>query len=249
MKPHARDFLARLNRERLLDVKRMRPLPHQAAVWAAFDGLVLSDSSIESFPIETVAGSPDLGLYYEFRTPIPNDATDVLCWSGNEDEPEYRIERRPLSLRGNGPARFVSDLAAYKAGKSFQAGVLLAAELLVPGIIWDIIGMQYTICEPEFAYIADLLLSEGARVDTKPQLEILADDVKCTHGATIGQIDEQAIFYLCSRGIPRDTARAVLVYAFAAESLEQVRPEPLRQSLRETLFDLLPEGQRLREAM
>ncbi len=95
----------------------------------------------------------------------------------------------------------------------------------------------------------NLLLSEDARVDTKPQLEILADDVKCTHGATIGQIDDDAVFYLCSRGIPPETARAVLVYAFAAESLDQVRPEPLRRRLRETLFDLLPQGQQLREAM
>ncbi len=94
----------------------------------------------------------------------------------------------------------------------------------------------------------NLLLSEHAQVDTKPQLEIFADDVKCTHGATIGQIDEHAIFYLQSRGIDEATARGVLVFAFAGESLQRVRPEPLRQRLQDVLYDLLPQGHLLREA-
>src|SRR5574342_1239088 len=61
----------------------------------------------------------------------------------------------------------------------------------------------------------NLLLSDHAQIDTKPQLEIYADDVKCTHGATIGQMDENAVFYLRSRGIGRDAARALLLFAFA----------------------------------
>ena len=95
----------------------------------------------------------------------------------------------------------------------------------------------------------NLLLSEDAQVDTKPQLEIFADDVKCTHGATIGQIDEEAIFYLRSRGIDEAAARAVLIYAFANESLETVRPEPLRKRQRDMLLDRLPQGELLREAI
>jgi Fe-S cluster assembly protein SufD len=94
----------------------------------------------------------------------------------------------------------------------------------------------------------NLLLSEDAQVDTKPQLEIFADDVKCTHGATIGQIDEDAVFYLRCRGIDEAAARGVLVYAFAEESLQRIGPEPLRGQLREVLFDRLPQGQLLREA-
>jgi Fe-S cluster assembly protein SufD len=76
-----------------------------------------------------------------------------------------------------------------------------------------------------------LLLSENAKVDTKPQLEIFADDVKCTHGATIGAIDRQALFYMKSRGI--DTARAtqLLTYAFAADVLETIALDPLRLEL------------------
>jgi Fe-S cluster assembly protein SufD len=76
-----------------------------------------------------------------------------------------------------------------------------------------------------------LLLSERARVDTKPQLEIFADDVKCTHGATIGRIDEIALFYMKSRGIAKETARKLLMYAFAAEVLETIELEPLKDEL------------------
>jgi Fe-S cluster assembly protein SufD len=77
----------------------------------------------------------------------------------------------------------------------------------------------------------NLLLSTGARVDTKPQLEIFADDVKCTHGATVGRIDESAFFYLQSRGIPRAEAQRVLTYAFAAEVVNEVASLPVREAL------------------
>ena len=76
-----------------------------------------------------------------------------------------------------------------------------------------------------------LLLSDTAQVDTKPQLEIFADDVKCTHGATIGQIDQMALFYLKSRGIDRGLARRLLTYAFAADVLETLDTDEVRVSL------------------
>lgn len=77
----------------------------------------------------------------------------------------------------------------------------------------------------------NLLLSPTARVDTKPQLEIFADDVKCTHGATVGRLDEMAMFYLNSRGIGRDTARTLLTYAFAADVLETIELEAMKTEL------------------
>jgi Fe-S cluster assembly protein SufD len=77
----------------------------------------------------------------------------------------------------------------------------------------------------------NLLLSPSARVDTKPQLEIFADDVKCTHGATVGRLDEMAMFYLNSRGIGPETARTLLTYAFAADVLETIELEPLKKQL------------------
>jgi Fe-S cluster assembly protein SufD len=76
-----------------------------------------------------------------------------------------------------------------------------------------------------------LLLSDTAHVDTKPQLEIFADDVKCTHGATIGQIDATALFYLKSRGIENGLARRLLTYAFAADVLETIEVDEIRESL------------------
>ncbi len=77
----------------------------------------------------------------------------------------------------------------------------------------------------------NLLLSDEATVNTKPQLEIYADDVKCTHGATIGQIDDEAVFYLRSRGIGREEARSMLTYAFANEMINQIKYEPVRTRL------------------
>ncbi|MGH9686600.1 MAG: Fe-S cluster assembly protein SufD [Candidatus Acidiferrales bacterium] len=74
----------------------------------------------------------------------------------------------------------------------------------------------------------NLLLSDTAQIDTKPQLEIYADDVKCTHGATIGQIEEDALFYLRSRGIDESSARHLLLMAFANECLDRMREGPAR---------------------
>jgi Fe-S cluster assembly protein SufD len=68
----------------------------------------------------------------------------------------------------------------------------------------------------------NLLLSEDATIDSKPQLEIYADDVKCSHGCTIGQLDEDALFYMRSRGIGITEAKAVLTYAFASEAINNI---------------------------
>src|SRR5581483_4009356 len=71
-----------------------------------------------------------------------------------------------------------------------------------------------------------LLLSEDAQINTKPQLEIFANDVKCTHGAAIGQIDDEAIFYLRARGLGEREARQMLIRAFAGDVLNQMPLEP-----------------------
>jgi Fe-S cluster assembly protein SufD len=85
-----------------------------------------------------------------------------------------------------------------------------------------------------------LLLSDGVEVDSKPQLEIFADDVKCTHGAAEGQLAPEAMFYLKSRGIGEATARALLTYGFAREVLERVAVEPLQAYLDHLLLERLP---------
>lgn len=84
-----------------------------------------------------------------------------------------------------------------------------------------------------------ILLSPTATMNTKPQLEIFADDVKCTHGATIGQLREDALFYLRARGIPKDQAQSLLIYAFAAEVLEKIGVEKVREALEALLFKKL----------
>jgi Fe-S cluster assembly protein SufD len=76
-----------------------------------------------------------------------------------------------------------------------------------------------------------LLLSEKAQIDTKPQLEIFADDVKCTHGATVGRLDETSLFYMRSRGVNARTARELLTYAFAADVLETIEVAEVREGL------------------
>jgi Fe-S cluster assembly protein SufD len=82
----------------------------------------------------------------------------------------------------------------------------------------------------------NLLLSDAAHVDTKPQLEIFADDVKCTHGATVGRLDPTATFYLKSRGVGEATARKLLTYAFAAEVLEELSVDVVREALEAQAF-------------
>ena len=76
-----------------------------------------------------------------------------------------------------------------------------------------------------------LLLSESSLADTRPQLEIYADDVRCTHGATIGRLDDDVVFYLRSRGLPEREARTLLTRAFASEILDDISPPALRDEL------------------
>jgi Fe-S cluster assembly protein SufD len=83
----------------------------------------------------------------------------------------------------------------------------------------------------------NLLLSDDATADTKPQLEIYADDVKCTHGATIGQLNDESIFYLRSRGLGMDTARRMLIHAFAGEIIERIQCEGAREELDKLVWD------------
>jgi Fe-S cluster assembly protein SufD len=83
----------------------------------------------------------------------------------------------------------------------------------------------------------NLLLSDDATADTKPQLEIYADDVKCTHGATIGQLNDESIFYLRSRGIGTETARRMLIHAFAGEIIERIQCQAAREELDKLVWD------------
>jgi Fe-S cluster assembly protein SufD len=95
----------------------------------------------------------------------------------------------------------------------------------------------------------NLLLSRQALVHSVPQLEILADDVKCKHGSTTGQIDPAALFYLRSRGIGEDAAKSLLTYAFASDIVGRIRVEPVRAGLSRYLRDRLPKAADIEEAV
>ncbi len=95
----------------------------------------------------------------------------------------------------------------------------------------------------------NLLLSKEAFVDSTPGLEILADDVKCNHASTIGQLDDNAVFYLRSRGIDEEAARNILTYAFVADVVNQVRVAPIRIKLDQLILSRLPKGAGLGETL
>ena len=88
----------------------------------------------------------------------------------------------------------------------------------------------------------NLLLSLEARVNSRPQLEILADDVKCAHGSTVGQLNEEALFYLRTRGFPQLAARDLLTHAFVGEMLDLIRVQPLRSHVEKLVALRLPAG-------
>lgn len=88
----------------------------------------------------------------------------------------------------------------------------------------------------------NLLLSRSCEIDTKPELEIYADDVKCAHGSTVGQIDETHLFFLRARGLDETAARSLLTYAFAVDVLQRIKAEPIRQALSNVIEKRLPKG-------
>ena len=93
----------------------------------------------------------------------------------------------------------------------------------------------------------NLLLSPDVEIDTKPELEIFADDVKCSHGATTGELDERELFYLRSRGLDRDTARSMLTFAFANEVIERFGNASLAAQAKRELMRWLPGGRLLED--
>ncbi len=93
----------------------------------------------------------------------------------------------------------------------------------------------------------NLLLSLDAEADTKPELEIYNDDVKCAHGATVGQLDADSVFYLRSRGLDEGAARGLLTYAFAAEIINAIKLDAAREHLRTVVLSRLPDGERIKE--
>ena len=93
----------------------------------------------------------------------------------------------------------------------------------------------------------NLMLARDAEIDTKPELEIYADDVKCSHGATVGELDDVGLFYLRSRGIDKETAQAILTFAFAGEVIERLAHEDSQHQARRAILERLAGGEKLQE--
>src|SRR5205823_12899849 len=95
----------------------------------------------------------------------------------------------------------------------------------------------------------NLVLSENSTINTKPELQLLADDVRCTHGATVGQLDQEALFYLRTRGIGRTDARDLLVYAFARDIIDRIGIPAIHEHLEKALFESLMHSRQSAQAI
>lgn len=120
----------------------------------------------------------------------------------------------------------------YKGILAGKSRAVFSGKVLVQAGAMKTVAMQKDL---------NLLLSRGAEIDTKPSLEIYADDVKCAHGATAGFVDRDMLFYLLSRGVSRDEAAKMLITGFASEIVDEFEPEPLRDFLYQRLEQIVPE--------
>jgi Fe-S cluster assembly protein SufD len=176
---------------------------------------------------------------------VRNDVNAVLDGQGGEATLNglYMVEGNQLvdnHMR-------VDHVAAHCDSHELYKGILEGkARAVFNGRIYVHRGAQKTDAKQTNR---NLLISPDAICNSNPQLEIFADDVKCTHGSTVGQLDETAIFYLRSRGIGEEAARSLLTYAFAADIVERIKVGAVRRDLEEFLFRRLPKGDIVRQAV
>jgi len=141
----------------------------------------------------------------------------------------------------------VEHAAAHCSSHELYKGVLDGkARAVFDGLIFVHKGAQKTDAKQSNR---NLLLSADAIANSNPRLEIFADDVKCTHGSTVGQLDDDAVFYLRSRGIGMEAARSLLTYAFASDVVGRIKVDAVRHDLEELLFARLPQGEVVRQAV
>ena len=162
--------------------------------------------------------------------------------------PGCEAELDGLYLVGDGQASdyhtWVRHETEHGTSRQVFKGVLAGkSESVFDGMVHVAKGAQKTSAEQENR---NLLMSRRALAHSNPRLEIYADDVKCSHGSTAGELDKDAVFYLRSRGIGEQDARGVLIFAFANEMLNAVEPEFLRDHEREALFRFLPGDETVR---
>jgi Fe-S cluster assembly protein SufD len=133
---------------------------------------------------------------------------------------------------------YINHLKPHGTSKEFYRGIIAdQARAIFNGKVFVEKDAQQTDAKQENH---NLLLSANAEIDTKPQLEIYANEVKCAHGATVGQLDEEALFYLQSRGITKAAARNLLINAFAVSVFDKIKNEVMREHLQKLLKKYLP---------
>ena len=150
-----RDEVAPKFRWLICEKMQFYPLKWQAEWWAAADGYILTDEEPESAPWET------LGTEWSYVNELRSGDLDG-------DDAELQLVKRSLVPRPQGPARVTAALGSFKIGKSASSAMWMAGFAIVPGLQWRLVGMEYAICEPEFGYLVEYLLSErGMNLGTK----------------------------------------------------------------------------------
>ena len=198
-----------------------------------------------SFNALNSAFSADGYVIYVPDGKIIEKPVQVLFLNGSENNDVLSLPRNIIIAGKNSQVKVITSFYGYK--KSTYLTNCVSNELykgildddsrgVFNGKIWVRPDAQKT-----NAYQSNktILLSKNAKIDTKPQLEIYADDVKCSHGATIGRLDEQAYFYILSRGISPEYAKSMLIRAFANDVVEAVKIDELREQLNHMIFEHL----------
>ncbi len=176
---------------------------------------------------------------------VRNDVNAVLAGEGSHSTLNglYMVEGRQLvdnHMRIEHAAPHCASRELYKGILEGQSRAVFTGRIYVHPGAQKTDGVQTN---------RNLLLSKEALCNSQPQLEIFADDVKCTHGSTVGQLDDTAVFYLRSRGIGEEAARSLLTYAFASDIVHRIKVAPVRRDLEEFLFRRLPRGEVVRQAV
>ncbi|MGH9382574.1 MAG: Fe-S cluster assembly protein SufD [Thermoanaerobaculia bacterium] len=218
---------------------------------AVVDHYKLGRESIEAFHLGTLQLLQDRDSAFSSHSIswggalVRNDVNAVLAGEGSDANLNglYLVEGTQLVDNHMRVEHVSANCSSHELYKGILEG---QSRAVFSGRIYVHKGAQKTDAKQTNR---NLLLSDQALVNSNPQLEIFADDVKCTHGSTVGRLDELAIFYLRSRGIGEEAARSLLTYAFASDIVGRVRVEPLRRELEEFLFRRLPKGDIVRQAV
>lgn len=210
----------------------------------------------------------DNAAYDLIRIQNEQNSSAKLTHTFIHQERDSRVNTHNMTLHGglvrnttyarlNGPGADLQALGLYLTDKwqhvdnfviAHHAAPHCTSNQLFKGILDDMSTGAFNgriIVDPDAqkteAYQSNnsILLTDDARMDTKPQLEIYADDVKCSHGATVGQLDEEALFYMRSRGIPFKEARMLLMFGFAHDVIRKISVEPLRDRIDELVLQRL----------